>query len=410
MKAIDFKLIHSSQRKKRLNKNGTGPIWVQAYQRGRHKYYPTEVLVKPSEWDAKRCKVVKHPNAVAYTAKINRRLSELENFQITLINEQFGDHVTLAEFDERLRFTGGQKLTFTAFYAMALEQRNDIVASTKQTQLNTLNHLLTALGDLAFADLKYSTIDAFHQYLLGEELSLTTISKYHRHVKTYINLAINRGLMPSEANPYLSFKYDKGRSKPRGFLRLEELQTLASLQREQMTKSQEQCRDMFMIMAYTGLRFSDAVSLAPGNISNTPKGLHYSSIMKKNERRANKEISLPIYALFHFRGEEESRAQKWIKRCLKRYGKGNDQPLFGGLHNAVVNLELKELAKLAGINKKITTHIGRHSFGTNMAAASVPLPKLQSFMAHAKIETTMLYVHMAGKIKDEVMERIRFGG
>ena len=35
---------------------------------------------------------------------------------------------------------------------------------------------------------------------------------------------------------------------------------------------------------------------------------------------------------------------------------------------------------------------------------------LRSPLAHAKIETTMLYVHMAGKIKDEGMERIRFGG
>ncbi len=408
-KAIDFSLIHSSQRKKRLNKNGTGPIWVKAYQAGRYKYYSTEVSIKPGDWDAKRCKVIKHPNAIVYTAKINRKLSELESYQIALINERYGDHVSLNDFDERFRLTGGQKLTFTAFYELTVKKRKEITPETRQTQINTLRHLRAAVGEISFGNLRYDTLEAFHQFLLGEEKELTTIDKFHRHVKTYINMAINKGLMLSGNNPYLNFKYDKGRSKPRDFLRLEELEQLENLPASLLTKTQEQSRDVFLIMAYCGVRFSDAVAIMPRHITKTKKGLHYSAIMKKNSRRAKKEISLPVYALFHFIGEPESRAQRWLKYCLKKYSQGAKKPLFLDLSNVKVNEEIKVVAKIAGIDKKLTTHVGRHSFGTNMAAANVPLPSLQSYMGHSKIETTMNYVHMARKIRDDVMERIKFG-
>ncbi|MEO0728330.1 MAG: phage integrase SAM-like domain-containing protein, partial [Bacteroidota bacterium] len=252
MKAIDFSLIHSSQRKKRLRKDGNGPIWVKAYQSGRHKYYNTGVAVAPKEWDAKRCKVVKHPNAVAYTAKINRKLSELENYQIALINEHYGEHVSLNDFDERYRLTGGQKMTFTAFYELAVKQRKEIIRSTRLTQLNTLRHFRIAVGEVSFAELRYSTIESFHQYLLGEEKELTTIDKFHRHIKTYINMAIRRGLMLSSSNPYQNFKYDKGKSRPREFLRLEELEAIQNIPRELLTEDQIKVRDMFMIMALLG--------------------------------------------------------------------------------------------------------------------------------------------------------------
>ncbi|MEO0683648.1 MAG: tyrosine-type recombinase/integrase, partial [Cyanobacteria bacterium J06649_11] len=155
--------------------------------------------------------------------------------------------------------------------------------------------------------------------------------------------------------------------------------------------------------------FSDAASLAARNISKTPKGLYYSSIMKKNQRRAPKEISLPVYAFFHWIGEEKSRAQLCLERCLVRYGRSPGTPLFGELYNSKVNQELKSIAELAGIAKNLTTHVGRHSFGTNMAAVNVPPSLLQAYMGHSKLETTQLYIHMAGKIKDDVMEKIKFG-
>jgi site-specific recombinase XerD len=77
------------------------------------------------------------------------------------------------------------------------------------------------------------------------------------------------------------------------------------------------------------------------------------------------------------------------------------------LNNAKVNEEIKVVAEVAGLDKHLTCHVGRHSFGTNMAV-KIPVTMLQVYMGHSKIETTMQYVHMSRKIQDDVMEQIRW--
>jgi site-specific recombinase XerD len=412
MKIIAFRLMHSSERKKRVNKDGTGIIWVYAYQRGtnrktQQKYFSTGVRVKPEYWNKKSCQVIKHPNALAYNSLLSRKMAALMEYQIDMINERRGEHISLNEFYERFTATGGKELSFAAFYQMIAEQRREISESTRQTQLNTLNHWRTAVGEIPFRELNYDTLDAFHQYLLGEEKELTTIDKYHRHVKTYINLAVNKGFIKSELNPYNNFKYDKGKSRPKGFLRLEELELIESMDIKSLSSEQVKARDIFLMMAFTGLRFSDAVCISPQNITKTRKGYHYSALMVKNRRRAKKEINLPLYTFFYFVDEEESRAQRWMKYCLEKYASRPRTALFEGLSNTVVNENIKVVARVAGLDKHLTCHVGRHSFGTNMAV-KVPIPSLQGYMGHSKIETTMQYVNMSKKIQDDVMERIRW--
>ncbi len=407
LKSIAFNLVHSSQRKKRVNKDGTGPVWVCGYQAGRHKYFPTGVRVRADQWDRRRSEVVAHPNANAYNLLISRKMADLRSYQVDLINEHYGEHVSLKEFDERYRATGGQQLSFCSFYELMVKQRREISEATRQTQLNTLNHFRACVGEISFLQLKYDTLHDFHQYLLGEEKELTTIDKYHRHLKTYINLAISKGYIRSGKSPYDDFKYDKGRHRPKDFLRLEELEMLEQMDTGDLTPEQIKARDIFLLMAFTGLRFSDAVSMCPRNLAKTRKGYQYSAIMVKNRRRSKKEINLPIYAFFHFCEEEESRAQRWLKHCIAEYPAKPREPFFRGVTNTKVNEYLKIVAEKAGLDKHLTCHVGRHSFGTNMAV-KIPVTLLQKYMSHSKIETTMQYIHMARKIEDTVMERIRW--
>jgi site-specific recombinase XerD len=51
-------------------------------------------------------------------------------------------------------------------------------------------------------------------------------------------------------------------------------------------------------------------------------------------------------------------------------------------------------ARAAGVTKRVTCRILRHSFATHLAAAGVPLHQLQSYLGHAHIETTMVYTHL----------------
>ncbi len=56
-----------------------------------------------------------------------------------------------------------------------------------------------------------------------------------------------------------------------------------------------------------------------------------------------------------------------------------------------VNKQLKELAKLAGITKNLTTHVARHTFASISARQMSPL-ELMDLLGHSKLAMTQQYI------------------
>jgi site-specific recombinase XerD len=76
-----------------------------------------------------------------------------------------------------------------------------------------------------------------------------------------------------------------------------------------------------------------------------------------------------------------------------------------GVTKRTIERVVKQLAIKAGISKKVTPHVMRHMFATDLLSNGADLRSVQAILGHANIGTTQIYTHVTDKHLRDVHKR-----
>lgn len=167
----------------------------------------------------------------------------------------------------------------------------------------------------------------------------------------------------------------KSQSIKREFLTPEEIKAIVKVKLP--VPRLDRARDIFLFSCFTGLTFYDVDKLREHNIEVLENG---KRLMKIYIPLSNKVRKIPLLTI----------------PCLilnKYKGKQLDGKLLPLSCNAALNHNLKEIARLCGINRDLTFHLARHTFiGTVTVANGISLKTVADILGHTQLDCIRSFI------------------
>lgn len=176
------------------------------------------------------------------------------------------------------------------------------------------------------------------------------------------------------------------------FLTMEELNSL--INKKLSCKRLSQVRDAFVFCAFSGLAFMDVKELRKEHIVKDANGRLW---IRKPRQKTNNMCNIPLLQI--------------PQNLLEKYKDDKNCLLTGQLlpvpTNQKFNAYLKELADLCEIDKRLTSHVARHSFSTSVALANrVSMENVAKMLGHSSTRMTQHYARVLDQSIAEDMDNV----
>ncbi len=419
--------------KQRKRKDGTYPVQIRITGDRLSNYISTEVGVSEDQWDVNEMMVVRNPkqeelnkiimdaymnvydlaledklkNLNQTSAQLKKRYLKWEAIKddVKLKQEQarkngepvpkisIAEHINRAEEDDRLEQTNkisGRFFVYAQHYLDELKSSGKFSRySSEQPRFEVMKDFAKDLG-LRFESVTPSFLRDLACYLKTErKVGDRTVMNYYVCIRTLFNRAIAENII--DANRY---PFGKGKIKIRMpeankiGLTESELRELENLKLKKGTPEWHALNIWLLSFYFAGIRVSDTVRL---RWSDFLDGRIYY-VMGKNQKKVSLKIPDQVQKILNKYEPLRDDFQGYVFPYLEKADLKNPHDIFVKARsaNGLINTELRGIAKRLNINKKMSMHISRHSFG-NISGDKISPQMLQKLYRHSSITTTMGY-------------------
>ncbi len=367
-------------------KNGKYPIYLRVRIQGDETKIPTGYEVEKNLWDVKLQQPKKNP----LLTLIQNEKSKLDTYLLT--EQSIGTEISIQLVKDF--YAGKKKIkpeheSFYDYYLkfVAEKKKSGKDDDTIRIYEGTYKMLKEFAPKLTISDVTLRFIEDFDTFLRDVKHNQDGgRENKHKNIRAVVLDMIRHDI--NIKNPYAKDKFKIPKAKIREvYLEFEELIAMRKLLPKFKAFSPQRISlQMYLLACYTGLRISDILDLKWSHIDWENKRIYKNQIKTKDTVLGIIEPWAEAVLL------EFSNAKKNI---------GTDKLVFENQQTPQnINRHLKEFVKMANINKNVTFHSSRHTFGTLKILAESDILTVSKLLGHADIKTTMIYFNDTKKLID----------
>lgn len=337
--------------RKKLLSNGSQSLYLDVYHKGRRSYRFLELRLTGHR---------DHDREIMRLAETARIQIEMELFtnKHGLVSSSKG-RISFANYCEA-KGAGRRNLAKAARYIAEFD-----------------NKIMLESVDETF-------LEGFKDFLNSRGIKRSTASNYFHAVSLALNLAVKeRAIL---INPAKNVKHIKVPDSMKEYLTIDEVQILAKTPINGSSGLGGEIKRAFLFSCYTGLRWSDLLSLTWGEIRENK--------IFKRQKKTEEMVIIPIHQSI---------------RILINDGIDIHKPedlVFKLPSTASPSRYIHEWCAKAGIQKQISFHNARHTAGTLLLEAGAEATTVQRILGHKKLEMTLQYARVTDPLKQQAINAL----
>ena len=227
----------------------------------------------------------------------------------------------------------------------------------------------------------------------GKSLSFSTQASYLSALRHWMTWLHEQGWIPT--NPASDLELPKAETRlPGTYLTIDEVESLMSVV-DLTTPAGLRDRAILEVFYSTGIRRGELAKLELSDLSRETGTL----LIRQGKGRKDRVVPIGVRAVQWVDKYEADGREALIKESTERLFLTT---LGNVVHPNNLSTWVREYLTAAGITKRGSCHLLRHTAATLMLEGGADLRSLQSLLGHEQLNTTAIYTHVAIKRLREV--------